>query len=518
MGCTWKEEQAYRFADGSMEPEAARVFEAHAGECATCHQLVEEAEELEVILRGAIAPVAAPATLAGRIALAVEAERGRPRFPWSWLPGRLALSPALATLLAVLALGLITVVAAPGAVMAVVQRALLFIPGLGISAVDEGHLVATGPVSAEVGGMRFTVEGLLSDGEWTTVTFNVTGLPGGKEGWDRPVRVGEGEPPVPAQPQAPGRPPYLQDETGARYSVRWATHGVGGSPQENRIEGQMVFAPLPDGLRSVDLVVPVDYLAPAGVVPGGGTQEWVLGIPVAPAAQSGLPGAIPQGASATDNGVALRVVATTAGPDGVVVLLEGDAAGQEQVSWLGSNGGNLAEEVRLTDDRGRSYELRMPGSRGRVGDVAYSEDLYFEPVAGGARELTLSVSVVRVGAEGSARVTIGLAGRAQGESFELNREVRLGEHAVLLKSARVEGSWLFVEVDLGPKVDGRMLSAFSLEGTRSWSSAIGASGGHQMSHFGVALEPGQDRVELELARPLLNVEGEWKMTFPVAPK
>jgi hypothetical protein len=514
MGCTWKEEQVYRFADGSMEPEAAQAFEEHVDVCGRCHERVEEAGRLERLLVVGLVPVAPPAALAGRIAMAVEAERGRPRFPWSWLPGRLALSPALAALLAVLAFGLITVVAAPGAVMAVVQRALLFIPGLGISAVDEGHLVATGPVSTEAGGLRFTVEGLLSDGEGTTVKFNVTGLPGGKDGWERPARVGEDGPPALPE-RRPGRQPYLQDETGARYSVRWAHHGTSGSPRENRIEGQMAFAPLPAGLRSVDLVVPVDYLAPAGVVADGDTQEWVLSIPLAPPGESELPRATPQGAAATDNGVTLRVVASTTAPDETVVLLEGDAIGGEQVMWVGSNGGNLAEELRLTDERGREYELRMPGSRGRVGDAAYSEDLYFAPVASGARELTLTVDAVRVGAEGAARVTIDLSGRPRGESFDLNREVKLGEHTVLLKSASLQGRWLYLDVDLGPEVDGRALSTFSFVGPRSWGSTMGAMDGRQMNHLMVDIEPGQERVELELARPMLNVEGEWTMTFPV---
>ena len=107
--------------------------------------------------------------------------------------------------------------------------------------------MATGPVSDERSGVRFTLEALLSDGKSTTVKFNVTGLPGGKEGWEKAERVGDGPPErgLDQRRSAPSRMPYLQDEAGHRYDVQWSQHGVGGSPQENRIEGQMSFAPLP---------------------------------------------------------------------------------------------------------------------------------------------------------------------------------------------------------------------------------------------------------------------------------
>lgn len=529
MSCAWKEEQAYRFTDGSMEHEAARAFTTHMEECSECRKRTDEAESVERLLRGAMIPVLPPPTLASRIARAVEVETSAGRKSW-WFglagmgrsggalgQGR-SLSPVLAGLLAVLLLGVVATLAAPGAVMAVVQRALLFVPGLGISAVDEGHLVATEPVSVEVSGVRFTLEALLSDGESTTVKFNVTGLPGGKEGWQKAERVGDDPPPAGADQRRSGPPrmPYLQDGAGNRYDVQWSQHGVGGSPRENRIEGQMSFPALPAGLRSIELVVPVDHLVPPGVVAGADEQEWVLSVPLSPAAESGLPRAVPQGAPATDNGVTLRVAASTLERDRTVVLLQGEATGAEQVLWVGRNGGDLPDEVILTDDRGRRYELKMPASRGRIGDAQYSEDLYFAPVVPGAQQLTLAVRSVQLRGSATATITVDLSGREQGESFDLNREVELGEYTVLLKSATVRGSWLDIEVDLGPEVNGRMLSSFGLTGSGSWSSSNGAKDGQQMDQFGVEIEPGQETVELQLGFPLVNLEGSWEMTFPVA--
>ena len=83
MGCTWKEEQAYRFADGSLEPEAAGPFESIWSECDRCHERVEEAERMERLLVAASFRLRRPAALASRIAAP-----SRPRGGASAFPGR----------------------------------------------------------------------------------------------------------------------------------------------------------------------------------------------------------------------------------------------------------------------------------------------------------------------------------------------------------------------------------------------------------------------------------------------
>lgn len=507
MSCTWKEEQAYRFAEGTLEQQSRQAFAGHLDHCAVCRDRVSEAESLEVLMRSTITSVPAPATLAGRVANAVAAEGGRrPRFAWPLLFSGRRFAPALVGLTLVVVLGLLTFAMAPAAVMAVVQRALFFIPGVGISAVEEGHLVAAGPVVVRDGGVIFTVEALLSDGQSTRVEFSVAGLPGGKRGMD------SREGPSP-------RRPTLRDETGREYGITSAHHGVGGSPEENRITGGIYFAPLPGNLRSVELVVPADYLVPEAMLPGAASREWVARIPLVPPTQSGLPRATPQTATAASRGVTLRVVASTLGREHTVLLLEGQAEGAARPQAVGKMGRDPADAAILRDDRGRVYRLIPQQSIVTFGDAPFSQDLYFPPLAAGARELTLEVAALRVREEGSASFTVPLAGRQPDDSFALDRTVQLGSHQVRLETARVVERygkwWLFIEVDLGPTVEGRTLAAFTLEGARSWGQSFGKDEGAQLSEFSVEIDPGATEVEIRLGFPVVNVEGPWKMSLPV---
>ncbi|MHB1158913.1 MAG: anti-sigma factor family protein [Chloroflexota bacterium] len=543
MNCRWKEETAYRFADGSLELQARDAFAGHLEDCPVCSRGAAEAGELERTLRSGIVAVAPPATLASRVANAVAAEReGRRSSAWLPFRERPLPSPLAAALVALLLLCVATVFLAPGAVMAVVQRALVFIPGLGINAVDEGNLVAVRPVVLRQGGVTFTVEALLSDGKQTKIEFAVAGLPGGKEGWQG---QGGGKP----------RPPFLRDGSGRQYAMVTGHHGVAGSPQENRIEGGMTFPALPGDLRSIDLVVPVSWLVPPAALPGAETQEWIVSVPLVHPAQSGLPQATAQSASQAVRGVTLRVAASNVGRERTVVLLEGEAEGQARPLLVGRVGGNPAEAALLRDDRGRSYRLIPQGNGVIVHGEGFRQDLYFEPLAPGARQLTLEVPAVQVQERGEASFTVPLAWRRAGESFALDRTLTLGGHRIYLKSATLSEEsarpaveeprpepkdakparlreepgtrdtkatrlgedqgqrWLYLDVDLGPAAEGRTLSAFNVGG--SWSASYGRNGGTQLDRFGVPVDPGAREVTIHLDLPLVVVEGPWKLTFSV---
>ncbi len=529
MSCSWKEEQAYSFTEGSLDPESRQSFAVHLDRCPVCRERVADAGKLGSLLHAGITAVPAPPTLASRVAAVVVSQPDRrSSFAWFRRLGSPHLSPALAGLIVVLGLALATMLLAPGAVIAVVQRALVFIPGLGIKAVDQGNLVSTGPVSVREGGVTFTVEALLSQGDQTRVKFTLTGLPGGKEGWEKVAaetkpqaaeKAGQGR----GKTESPGRSPYLRDERGQQYRVTSSFHGVGGSLEENRIEGELFFPPLPPELKSVDLVMPWDQLVPETVLPGAATKEWVVQIPLTPPTQSGLSQATPQGAAATVRGVTLRVAASAVEPDRTVVLLEGQAQGNARPLFVGKNGGDPTTEVGLRDAQGRSYRWISPQSQTILGDSPFQQTLYFAPVSPDTRQLTLTVKSLRIQEKGSAELSLSLADQQPGQLFALNRTVTLGDRKLLLKTARIaqepDGRWLYVDVDLGPAVEGAALSSFRVEGGgASRMSSMGANNGEQMSRFGVLLAPGQDQVKLVLADPMLNLEGPWELTFALDTK
>lgn len=535
MGCLWKEDQAHRFAEGCLEEGSRQAFADHLDSCPLCRSRVAEARRLDTILKAGITPVAPPATLASMVVNAAIAGRER-RFHFTWpLPfGRPSFSPALAALAVVLLLSVAALLAAPGGVMAVVQRALLFIPGIGISAVDEGHLVATGPVVVRDGDVVFTVEALLSDGETTQVEFKVTGLPGGKKGWDDRDR------PKP-------RSPFLRDGKGRQYDMLSGHHGVGGSQDENHITGGIAFKPLPGDLEKVELVMPVDHLVSPTVLPGAEKREWVAEIPLARPGQSGLPQATPQAATAVVKEIGVRVAATSARPDQTVVLLEGWTPEKTRLIALGRPGEDPTREIVLRDSAGSSYKL-IPQNVVRRTDEPFQQDLYFQPLAPGVKQLSLEVAAVQLQQEGEAAVTIPLDGlKVSEESYleggtvprdplerqrpipaplsdvdssqRLDRTVTLGGHQVKLESAslvqRKGQLWLYVDVDLGPIGEDGWLAYFSLARGGSWMSSMGSGSGAQMDRFGLEIEPGAKEVTIHLARPVVAVKGPWKLTFPI---
>lgn len=303
----------------------------------------------------------------------------------------------------------------------------------------------------------------------------------------------------------------------------------------------MTFPPLPGELRAIDLVAPVDWLVPPAALQGLDRQEWVVHLPLVLPAQSGLPQATPQTASQNARGVTLRVAASNAGKDRTVVLLEGGAEGAARLLMVGKPGRNPAEAAVLRDDRGRSYKLVPQGNGVILHGDSFRQDLYFEPLAPGARQLTLEVPSVQVQEQGEASITIPLTGRKGGERFTLDRTMTLGGRKILMKSATLteesapqaggeprsetrapkparvgEGTgqrWLYVDVDLGPTVDGRSLASFNIKGS-SWSSSFGSGDGSQLDRLGVPVDPAAQEVTIHLDLPLVVVEGPWKLTFP----
>lgn len=515
MTCTWQEEQDYRFAEGSLDAETKEAFAAHLPGCALCRERTAAAEHLDALVGVALVPLTAPPSLVGRVAQAVALERAPRRREWPRLFSRRALSLALASLL--LAVGLLVVAAGPESVLAVVQKALFFVPGFGIKAVDQDTLVNAAPASVEEGKVSFTVEALLSDGQRTVLKYSVGGLPGGKAGWqDRQAPAEQ----APEQPQPAWRAPVLRDALGKEYAPFAATQSVGGSPQESRISGEMYFPPLPGEANSVTLVMPVDYIVPPAVLPGADQREWLVPIALVHPEVGSLTEATAQTAAATVRGVTLRVTAVVDEPTRTAVLMEGS----QGVMGLGANGGDIFAATQLRDSKGRTYKRLFDRMEANFGVQDWRQTLYFEPLAPDAGQLTLTVTDVRVNEDARADVAVKLAGHQPGETWPLNQKLQLGSHEVLLQSASLaDGSapgmdtgWLYLDVDLGPAAEGRLLSAFSMDLTGASRGSMGSMGARdstQLDRIGVAVEPGQKEARFQLSHPLYNVEGPWVLTF-----
>lgn len=514
MNCSWKEEEAQRFAEGTLDPERQAAFAGHLAGCQACRARVAEAERLEGLLQAGITPVAAPATLASRVANALAAEREeRQARRGLRLVGR-RLSPLLVGVAAALVLAVASYAVAPGAVMALAQRVLFFVPGLGIKPTGEGTLVAAAPVSVQLGDTTFTVEALLSDGERTTVKFSVTGLPGGKTGWDSKS----------SRPE----PPVLRDSTGREYAMVSGHQGVGGSPESNKVDGTAFFQPLPADLQSIDVVMPMAYVVPPSVLPGADQKSWVAHIALMPPDQSGLPAATPQSAETTLHGITLRAAATAVEARQTVVLVEAEAQGEAQVRALSRSGRNPVEAAVLHDAQGREYKLQpRDGASMTFGSEFFRRDLYFAPLARGAGQLTLTVPVMEVEEKGAVDITIPLAGRGLGETFALDHTVDLGGYPVVLKSATLAASdapweqgrsWLYIDVELGDARDGRTLAGFRSErrGGSAAMQSFGKDDGAQVDRFGVPVEEGETEVTITLEAPVVIVEGPWEVSFPAA--
>ena len=370
--------------------------------------------------------------------------------------------------------------------------------------------MAVQPVSVRLGNTTFTVLTLLSDSKGTTVRFTLTGLPGGKAGWRE------------ERPPSERRTPVLHDAQGQEYDLVGAWYGTGGSEEENNVSGGMNFVSLPADLTSVDLVVPQDYLVPPAVLAGSEQKEWVAHIELANPAESGLPQAVTQNVSATVHDVTLRVTASSVEPEGTVVLLDGEVPGSARVTGLYPNGSDPDEAVSLRDDLGRTYASVRQQSEVTFGTPELHKSLNFAPVAPGAKRLTLSVAALQVMEEGNAEITVPLAGKKVGDVIPLDRVVKLGQHEVLFKSATLQQNgpnnepWLAVDVDLGPSVDGRLLSTFNVEPPQgSWGSSMGSRHGEQMDQFQIEIEPNQAQVTLKLSNPQLTVQGPWELAFPI---
>lgn len=519
MACTWNEELAYKYSERTLEPATEAEFSTHLACCPTCRARVEAAEQIDSLLKGSLTPVAVPATLVGRVAQAAaqEGEAKRACFPWPRLFGRRALATVLTSLL--LALGLILISDGGESVKALMQRALFWVPGIGINQVDDGYLVATQPVVLRDGNMVFTVQTLLSDGETTTLRFTLTGLPGDKAGWER---AGQSE----ERPKSP----FLRDEQGREYSLTSSWYGTGGTPEEATMSGGMNFAPLAEGVAAVDLVVPQDYLVPPAVVPGTNEKEWVARITLANPAESGLPQAVAQNAAVTVDDVTLHVTASSANRDRTVVALQSQVPGPKRVASLDRPGADPDKAVVLRDDKGRTYKQIREQSGVTFGNNELNRSLSFEPLVPGATQLTLSVAAVQVLEEGTAEVTIPLAGRGLDEQFVLDQTVMLGEHPLKLKTAKLveirampgvpsdqpqRELALAIEVDLGPREGARTFSAFSVDGPGGYGITYDEERTQvQILHIS-GLEPGQQEVTLRLTHPMVVVEGPFEITFPV---
>ena len=506
MACTWREAQASRYADGALDREESAEYARHLDGCEACRARVAEQRRADALLRESIVPVEPPPALLGRVAQAVALEREKRRPGLGWLPRlrRRRLATVLASLL--LALALAIAAAGPGEVVALVQRALYTVPGLGVRAVDADSLVAAKPVVVREGSVVLTVVSLLSDGKRTTVSYSVAGLPGGKWG----STPGGGSPPQ----------PLLRDARGVEYPATGASQGIGGSAQENHATGSVEFGPLPGDLTSVDLVVPRDFLLAGAPWPEGTPSDFVAHIPLSRPSASGLARAVPQSASATVNGVTLSVAASSAGSDATTVLLGGAAPGDARVVWGASGAGDPANRVSLRDDRGRAYG-HIPEQLGPQSAGAEQQSLEFEPLAAGATTLTLTVPSLSVVEPGTAALDVSLAGHEPGETFAIGKTIRLGGHDVVVKSGRIDRDaagdlWLYLDVGLGPTVDGQTASELSVdEPHRSLVMRMGARNGAQLDQIGIALEPGEQQIRIVLSNLRVTVKGPWVLTFPV---
>ena len=427
--------------------------------------------EIESALSATLRPVVAPVGAVERMLASLPARV--PAIPW-WRRRAVRLGVAMAAAVLLIVLG-----ASPQARDAVantVRDLFYFIPGQGIRRTEPGNLVLAHPATVTRDGITLRVISVLSNASAVTVSYQVTGLPGGKD-------ASSG---LPASPGAA----YLEEiNRGIRYDLRGERSAEGGSAVSNTVTGEMVFLPLRPGVRDVTLHLPSEALRipmPAAARLGA----WRVVLHLVTPAQAQLTPAGPGTSAVTLHGITVRLDHVQHAADGVVahvsasgnrairvqsIFLAPPLSGDNFVSWAGGSDG---------------WDLRLPSS-------------------------TRTLRIDEVDALEAGDAAVGIDIPATG-SVTLNLEVALGRYSVVLeKGAWVDdgpnGHVFRIDYHVGPTIDGGRLGSWRIDGNIGQESDRASGRGSLKLMTPPGQSPPVGHVTMLFTDPVIVIEGPWVM-------
>lgn len=515
------EEQAFRYSEGTLDPEERVDFESHAAVCQVCRQTVRDNENLNGLLRAALAPDQAPAGLVQRIIAEVPTTAGQPEkrqlssLRLFWLRPQ-----ALAAALAVALVAGVVLFASPSEVVARLREALYFIPGVGITATDETSLTNARAVSTEASGFRLTVPVLISNYDGTRIKFEVTGLPGGKEEWKEPaIDPSKGGSPVGIPEQGQPIPRLsLVDSSGRSYRLLNYSHSVGGDVNSNTMRGEVNFERLAAGTTEVTLVAPLRALLPPALAESD--AEWRLSIPLVSADAAHFATARELHLVQSKYGVRVDLIAASFTPESTALSVRVSSE-REGVTPACIGMRMTPDELmpRLTDTAGRVYGRKPLDAGGRWLSNPLELPFAFEPVPRDVQRLRFVIPVISVEEPGEAELRVSLAGRAVGETIPVNADVRLGQHTLRATDAALQRPpdgklELIVNLNLGPRQGDRQLVGLEVDPTDIGGSSQAWDGQRaQLSSIGVPVAEGAHEAVVKLRKPLVAIFGDWTFEF-----
>jgi hypothetical protein len=418
--------------------------------------------EIEAALTATLRPGTAPAGSVDRMLASLPSRMPAPAW---WRQRRLRY--ALAVAAAAIALMVAASPAARDAIASTIQQVFYYFPGQGIRGTEPNSRVLAHPVSVARDGVTLRVLSVLAGGESTAVAYEVTGLPGGKNG-----DIGS--------PKA--QPGYLVDPSGHRYQVRSSESGAGGTPTETRVSGTLFFEPLPGGVQHVSVVIDSYGLSiPNPIAAQLGAWRVPLDL-LSPDAAQLRPADLTYN-TVTLHGVSIRLNQLERLPDRVVAHVSGWGA---RLTSLGSL--TLAPDLQV---------LSGSGSGGTF-------DFEFPPG-------TQTIRIDQVEGIEPGTATVYLAIPPDG-SFAINKTVRIGEYEAVLERGRwvndSNGHSLYISFRAPKAVDGGHLIGWDLEGIGSYGVSWDAAG--QVGQLMVTDAP-TGHVRLRFKDPRVVIDGPWEL-------
>jgi hypothetical protein len=363
------------------------------------------------------------------------------------------------------------------AVANTVRELFYVLPGQGIRLAEPGNLVLARPASVTRDGITLRVISVLSNSSAVTVSFEVTGLPGGKDASS-------------GTPAAPGAA-YLQETSrGIRYDLRGERSAEGGSAASNTVTGEMVFQALRPGVRDVTLIVPSEALRiPMPAASRLGTWRVVLHL-VTPAQAQLTPAG--RGTSAvTLHGITVRLDHVQSTADGLVAHVS--ASGSRAIRVDSIFPAPPLSEASFVSWAGGSdgWDLRLPSAT-----------------------RTLQIDEVDSQEAGNAAVGIDIP---RAGSIALNIDVTLGRYTVRLeKGAWVDdgpnGSVFRIDYHVGPAIDGGRLGRWRIEGNWGQESEQATGRGSLKLMTPPGQSPPVGHVTMNFTDPVIAIDGPWVLT------
>lgn len=386
------------------------------------------------------------------------------------------------------------VAANPDGALAAIQRLVRLVPGIGLTETDAETLVLPEPVAVEKGGQRLTVTGLISTREGTEVTYRVEGLP-------------EFKADLLSSPRPDDAPQLrLPDGTLVAHRGNNASGGAG------TITGTIWFDPLPAGTTDLVLYFPSKW----------GSESFEVPLPVVDAASAGLAEALAGNWSEERLGARLGVPHWTVQEDRIILNL----AVELPDGMMPHDFGPLSEdadELVLTDDRGRVYPLLRGESRLFFGAGDRTSAVFQGPIAEDAGSLRLTAPVLGVSKDVGASLKVAVADLPPGEPLQLDRQLELGSGSITVKTVtRLDEETFLFELDLGPEQDGIMMVDLRVDPvlgpfpTRisGWSSSRSREGRFLTVEFSQDPPP-EEYLEVVFRSPELVLLGGWEVELPL---